>query len=104
MVINAAERFRSPLRQAPTPHGMRDAVDALVSHCIVQMRNVTESGGGSGYGIDAKCCIVVEADNIDLGGTGYRMTPPAPRPGDPLHYDSFIQKLCQLYVNRFGRV
>lgn len=28
--------------------------------------------------------------------------PPAPRAGDPLHYDSFLQRLCDDYRERFG--
>lgn len=100
MVINAAGRFKSPLRPGPTVHA---TPSRLVEHCITEMRNVTESGGGSAYGMDAKCAIVVDFDNVHLDAGHYASAPPAPQPGDPLHYDSFIQKLCDEYGERFGR-
>lgn len=28
--------------------------------------------------------------------------PPAPRIGDPLHYDAFIQAICNRYTERYG--
>ena len=65
------------------------------------MRNVTSSGGPSTYGMDAKGLLVVEMDNRDLASTRYAATLPAPQPGDPLHYDSFIQRLCEEYSTRF---
>lgn len=102
MVINAAETFRSPLRPAPTTHGDRARMAVLVvGHCLSEMRNVTTSGGVSNYGMDAKAAIVVEMDN--MGGTvRYVTATPAPQSGDPLHYDSFLRRLCDEYTTRFG--
>ena len=100
MVINAARRFKSPLRGEATVHA---TPSRLVEHCVTEMRNVTESGGGSTYGMDAKSAIVVDFDNVHLDAGRYADAPPAPQPGDPLHYDSFIQKLCDEYGERFGR-
>lgn len=102
MVVNAAQSFRSPLRPDITTHGSAPAVLKLVEHCVNEMRNVTESGGGSDYGIDAKCALVVDFDNVNLAAGRYVSIPPAPQPGDPLHYDSFIQRLCEEYRARFG--
>jgi len=39
-------------------------------------------------------------DNNDLQSTSYVIGPPAPAVGDPLHYDSFIQRLCRVYAGR----
>ena len=102
MVVNSALTFASPLRREPTVHGDPQKVARLVEHCMTEMRNVTESGGGSAYGIDAKCALVVDFDNIQLNAGRYVSAPPAPQPSDPLHYDSFIQKLCEEYGARFG--
>ena len=102
MVVNAASTFASPLRREPTLHGTPQAVSRLVEHCVTEMRNVTESGGGSAYGIDAKCAMVVDFDNVDWKAGRYVSTPPAPQAGDPLHYDSFMQKLCEEYGARFA--
>ena len=103
MVINAAVRFRSPLRREVTTHGSPGAMVRLIEHCMNEMRNVTQSGARSAYGLDAKTALVVDFDNTGSGEGGYVTQPPAPTPGDPLHYDSFIQKLCDEYINRFGR-
>jgi len=102
MVINAAARFASPLRTAVTLHGDPGAISRVVEHCVTEMRNVTESGGGSAYGIDAKSVLVVDFENVNLAAARYVHSPPAPQAGDPLHYDSFMQKLCDEYTSRFG--
>jgi hypothetical protein len=102
MVINGAGTFKSPLRPEPTVHGVPAGVLKLVEHCMNEMRNVTESGGGSDYGIDAKSALVLDFDNIHMAMGRYISVPPAPQMGDPLHYDSFIQRLCEEYGQRFA--
>jgi hypothetical protein len=101
MVINASPIFQSPLRTGLTSHGTPAAITRLVEHCMTEIRNVTQSGGVSAYGLDAKTAIIVSFDNVSPGEARYFTQPPAPQPGDPLHYDSFIQKLCDEYCNRF---
>ncbi len=101
LVVNASLNFVSPLRTAPTVHGTRQAVARVVEHCVNEMRNVTQSRADSPYGIDAKAAIVADFDNVNLDAARYVSQAPAPQPGDPLHYDSFIQKLCDEYRGRF---
>lgn len=102
MVVNASTSFRSPLLQRMTSHGTSQRVERLVEHCVNEMRNVAETGARSPYGLDAKAVVVVEFDNTGSGEGRYFTRAPAPQPGDPLHYDSFIQKLCEEYLARFG--
>jgi hypothetical protein len=99
LVVNIAGTFRSPLRPAVTRHAQPER---LVQHCIDQMRSVTVRSGTTGAGLDAKGLIVVDLDNEDLARARYRVTKPAPPVGDPLHYDAFIQAICQAYETRFG--
>jgi hypothetical protein len=87
MVINASTSFASPLRLRPTTHGTRPRMSSLIEHCINEMRNVTESGGASTYGMDAKAVLVVDFDNVDWPAAQYVTQVPAPLPGDPLHYE-----------------
>jgi len=102
MVVNAAPRFQSPLVQHPTIHGnSKSTVADLVDHCVTEMRNVATSGGASSFGMDAKSVIVVAVDNMGTP-VSYLRVPPAPQPGDPLHYDSFLRRLCDDYSSRFG--
>jgi hypothetical protein len=101
-VVNQAQTFKSPLRVARTLHG-RDRAGAvsLVEHCLSEMRNVSERADDAGYGLEAKCFIVLEMDNENLGSTAYVERPPAPLRGDPLNYDSFLQRICSFYERRF---
>ena len=66
------------------------------------MRSVTSRHGTAGQGPEAKAALVVMMDNVTLDETSYMTRPPAPQVGDPLHYDTFIQRLCQDYSERFG--
>ena len=99
LVVNAAGRFRSPLRQGVTKHPVPHT---LVQHCLDQLRAVAVRGGTTGYGLEARCAVVVSHDNIDSSLTDYFTLPPAPSVGDPLHYDAFIQTVCRHYSDRFG--
>ena len=63
-------------------------------HCLNEMRNISERSDTSGYGIEAKCFIVIDMDNQNLESTTYVERPPAPGMGDPLNYDSFLQRAC----------
>jgi hypothetical protein len=99
-VINAAQRFRSPLRHQPSAH--RDPRE-LVEHCLNELRSVATRGGPTGYGLEAKAAIIVDMDNVQLGTTHYLHEAPAPQVGDPLHYDAFIRTICDQYTRRFAR-
>ena len=98
LVVNAAPTFRSPLRNEPTTH--RNPFQ-LVEHCIAELRSVATRGGRTGYGLEARCAIVVNMDNIRNEEAGYVTGAPAPSLGDPLHYDGFIRTLGDHYSRRF---
>ena len=99
LVINSSPVFQSPLRTAPTRH--KNPV-ALIEHCLTEMRNLTTRRGSAGHGLDANTAIVLSMDNIDYETTAFFETNPAPSVGDPLHYDSFVQRVCNEYRSRFA--
>lgn len=101
LVLNIAERFKSPLREVGDITVHRNPGD-LIRHCIAEAQAIGVRSGSSGDGLDAKCVIVVDDDNIDFAATSYRESPPAPQIGDPMHYDAFIQRLCAEWTSRFG--
>lgn len=101
LTVNAAERFISPLRREGDVTTHKDP-SRLVEHCIAELRSVAERGGSTGYGLEAKCALVVECDNIDHSTTRYSTVGGTPAVGDPLHYDSFIQRICERYRERYG--
>ncbi len=99
LIINAAPVFKSPLRTTSTQH--RDP-DRLVEHCVGSLRSVSSRGGKTGYGLEAACALVVDLGNESRGHATFVDSLPAPQVGDPLHYDSFIQSICEQYRRRFG--
>ena len=104
MVINQSPQFASPLREAVSTHarGDKKAVSALVGHCVSELRNVAERAAAGHEGLDAKCALIVDMDNINLQATSFGTQAPTPQVGDPLHYDTFLQRICAQYQSRFG--
>jgi hypothetical protein len=104
LVVNQALTFRSPLRPVVTVHAKdRAGTVGLVEHCLNEMRNVSERSEIQGYGLEGKCCIVVDMDNQNLASTAYVEKSPAPQTGDPLNYDSFLRRICTTYERRFSQ-
>lgn len=101
-VVNVAEKFRSPLRRAVTTHNdpvvlVRSAVDLLSTLPL-------RSQPGNGPGLEANSVIVIEYDNSTRPMLSRVCTaPPAPQPGDPLHWNSFIRRICDIYLQRWSR-
>ncbi len=98
LLINSAPVFKSPLRAEPTRH---HEPDTLVKHCIDQLRAVATRTSADGAGLDAKAAIVLDMDNMTAGRARYGKSPPAPAVGDPMHYDAFVQAICNRYSERF---
>jgi len=99
LVVNGSASFQSPLRQDQTTHRRPDD---LVRHCVAELRSVAGRGGRTGYGLEGRCAIVVDLDNVNRMGASFRTAPPAPQVGDPLHYDAFIRTICDHYSRRFS--
>lgn len=101
LVVNVSGVFRSPLRAEPSRH---KSPARLVGDAISLFRQIPLRGDAPGsQGLEASAVIVVNHDNIDLGSSTLVEGPPAPERGDPLHYDSFIQRICDRFTQRWGR-
>jgi hypothetical protein len=101
-VVNIADTFVSPLRQRPgeplvvTRHNQPSAAMSMVRHLrALPVRNSTGE-----VGFDAYATIVVNCDN--QGPTYLHTAPPAPQPGDPDQYATFLGRISQLYAERFA--
>lgn len=116
LVVNSAERFWSPLRANDdiTTHGTpkktarvmaRETVDRFRS---IHLRNAATDGPG----MEALGVLVVEHDNLAVHSEAVKHaalhkatisapSPPNPPIGDPLHYESMIQRICNAYGQRF---
>ena len=66
------------------------------------MRAVSQRTDSTGHGLEAKAVVAVDLDNVNLDRASLFTSPPAPKVGDPLHYDAFIERICTLYMERFS--
>jgi hypothetical protein len=103
VMVNLADRFISPelnkfggsLRV--TQHTQPRVTEAVIQKVLEIPRRATTSA----HGFDALAVVVVECTND--GETPVRIIdePPAPERGNPVHYDSMIARVIQLYESRF---
>jgi hypothetical protein len=117
LIVNAAEYFYSPLRKPEdiTQHGGRKAsprdvaADSVKLFRTIPLRNSAQDPPG----LEAIAVLVVEHDNLNVHPdrqahkaqhrpTRVLHTTPAPQVGDPLHYQTFIQRICSQFVARFA--
>ena len=99
-VVNMADRFKSPLRPEPSAHRN---VRALVQETIALLRALPlRSVRGEEPGLEANGAIVLLHDNIDLQATALVSGTPAPQVGDPVHYESFLRRICDSYTQRWS--
>lgn len=126
LVVNSAERFYSPLNlgkdvlpgkaQRPelTTHtSQKRSSRELAKESIDLFRTIHLRHSPSDQpGLEALGVIVIEHDNINQHPdptkyaavqkpTQVAPAPPSLSPGDPLSYDSMIQRICSAYGQRF---
>src|SRR5436309_3905050 len=98
-VVNLSERFKSPLRPAESSHRN---VRRLVEETLRLLRALpTRSALSEPTGLEANGAVVLEHDNIDPQKTRLVSGAPAPQVGDPLHYDTFLRRICDRYAQRW---
>ncbi len=98
LTINIADRFRSPLRSEKTEH---HDIRRIVKETVGMFKALPVRSGIQGEGLEANGILVVDFDNIEIRKGRIWSKAPAPQPGDPLHYDSFIRQICNRYVERW---
>jgi hypothetical protein len=128
LVVNAAECFLSPLNlnarhREPISQHQQKAKSAgqIVKETIDKFRSIhLRDSETDAPGLDAIGVVVVEHDNLNyLDGrpqyseladkyshlhkpSGVASVPPGLRVGDPLHYRTMIQRICNAYKERFS--
>ncbi len=102
VMVNIASSFVSPLRQRDpkTLHFSRHHQPMVTTRMIQHLRGLRIRDNIGEVGFDAFCTFVVDCDN-QTGCTLFTDSP-APQPGDPDHYDTFIGRITQFYGERFG--
>ncbi len=101
-VVNIAKTFVSPLRQTSRKslHISRHKQPDVTARMIQHLRGLPVREGVGQVGFDAYVTIVVDCDN--QGEVKLWTSRPAPQPGDPDHYDTFLQRIGRLYAERFS--
>ena len=121
LAVNSAEWFYSQLnfgktsRPELTQHGGKSKTGRQAAREVVELyRSIyMRHSPNDRAGLDAIGVIAVEHDNIAAYpdpakyASTHRPTiatpiPPAPAPGDPLHYEAMLQRICNAYTVRFG--
>lgn len=117
LVVNSAEKFYSPLRDPDdiTNHATKKAgARQVAANAVAIFRSIhLRTSRDDGPGMDALGVTVVEHDNLAFHPahatraalhkpTIIAPSPPSPPIGDPLHYESMIQRICNAYSQRFG--
>lgn len=102
VVVNIASKYASPTRQvAPegdvvvTSHRQPDVTEDMIEH----LRGLVMRNGVGEVGFDAFAVIVINCDNI--GPCTLHTDSPAPQPGDPHHYQSFVNRITSAYAERY---
>ena len=127
LVVNAAEYFLSPLnldarnREPITRHWQKaKSASQVVKGAIDIFRSIhLRNYESDAPGLEALGVVVVQHDNLnyldgrpqyDAIANKYRhlrkpsmsaLAPPALKVGDPLHYQTMIQRICNAYRDRF---
>jgi hypothetical protein len=101
LLINFADRFRSPLRDEGdiTDH---DRINELVQETVDIFRDIERAQGEVSPNVDGVGCVVVEHTNIDDDHESRLVTdPPAPQPGDIVHYEEFVEIVAEAFAERW---
>jgi hypothetical protein len=103
-VVNIAETFISPLRQtsAEQPYISHHQQPQVRQRMVTHLRGLPIREQVGQIGFEAYCSLVVECDNQTIARLWQAR--PAPQPGEPDHYDTFIGRLARFYTERFGRL
>jgi hypothetical protein len=127
LVVNASDNFLSPLnlnkkgRSPITLHKRKSKTGAQVAKDVVDIfRSIhLRNSVADPDGLEALGVIVVEHDNINYLDSFPKLAklkqkfssirmptrvapiPPSLRVGDPLHYSTMIQRICNAYDDRF---
>ena len=121
LAVNSSDWFYSQLnlgkttRSELTRHGGKGQSGRQVAKSVVDLyRSIyLRHSPEDRPGLDAIGVIGVDHDNISLHpeppkyAEMHRPTraapePPAPMPGDPMHYEAMLQRICNAYTGRFA--
>jgi hypothetical protein len=109
-MVNAGKTFISPIRNK-VPPGPGRVMDVSVhdqprdtAETVAKVREIPRRTHTSGEGFDGLGVIVVDAPNDGTTPVTVVTTPPAPQPGDVLHYDTMLTRAANEYDATFAHI
>jgi len=101
IMINMADRFRSPLRDEGDIT-KDDRIEQIVSETVDIFRDVERANGEISPNVDGVGCVVVDHTNIDDGSETRLVTEaPAPQQSEIIYYRTFVAVLADTLEARF---
>lgn len=103
VMVNIAERFVSPtLNNFGGPLRITEHEQPRVTESVIEkVLEIPRRATTSAQGFDALAIVVIDCTNDGITPVRIINTPPAPEPGNSVHYDSMIARVVQLYESRF---
>lgn len=95
VMVNMAAVFQSPTAKKQAKHRQPD----VTTRVIEKIGKLPRRAGPKDEGFDAVGLVVVHCQN-DGSPVTLVTEPPAPQPGDNLHYTAMVQRLADLYAWR----
>lgn len=102
LLVNLAATFDSPLRE-PDDITTHTHIDRIVGEIIDMFDSIDRSEGEISANLDGAAVVVVDHTNLvqDVGQTRLVTEPPAPQPGDRVHYRTFVRQMAEWFETRF---
>lgn len=102
LLVNLVETFDSPLRD-PDDITQHVHIERIVEEIIDMFDSINRSEGEISANLDGASVVVVQHSNLveDIGETRLVTEPPAPQPGDRVHYRTFVEQMADWFENRF---
>lgn len=103
VMVNIAERYISPeLNKFGGPLRITEHKQPRVTESVIEkVLEIPRRATTSAQGFDALAIVVIDCVNDAVTPVRIVNDPPAPEPGNPVHYDSMIARVVQLYESRF---
>jgi hypothetical protein len=106
VILNGSPTFVSPTANLNLEHGVplktsKHDQPTQLRLTIDHVRGLPRRADANGPGFDAIAVIALNVINTEGAPVTVIETPPAPQPGDVLHYSSLINRLMGSYAARF---
>jgi hypothetical protein len=105
VMINVSDSFISPDMNkehlaASDPYVNRHRQPGDAAKVLLTVTNLPRRSDTASVGFDALAALLIDCKN-DGSPVSIFSKPPSPQPGDALHYDECVRRICSTYASRF---